>query len=261
MNRFVQSTDTDQPAPSALELDLSVVIPAYNEQRWLQGTVEHVLEYLRKRQLSFEVIIVNDGSRDQTQEIADGLAAKNPEVRVLGDGVNHGKGHAVRTGVLAAKGGRILMDDADSSTAIEELERLEAFDLLDYPIIIGSRAMKSAETTLEARWYRKYLGRIFNFLKLLILWLDYRDTQCGFKLFRRDAALFLFKLQKVDRFAFDVELLYLAKKFGYSVKETAVNWCHKEDSDVNLLIDPFSMIWDMLKIRWRDFRGAYRLKI
>ncbi len=237
---------------------LSVVVPVYNEASRIPATLRQVLEYLKQRPENCEVVVVDDGSTDDTVEQVQAVCREAGNVRLLRHAKNQGKGAAVQTGMLAARGECLLFTDADLSTPIAELERL--LDPLrdGYDIVIGSRALKREWVHPRQPWLREYAGRAFNVLVRRIAGLDFRDTQCGFKVFRRPAAQAIFSTQQIAGFGFDVEVLYLARKFGYRALEVPVHWANDPRSQVRLFRDAKHMFSDLLRIRWNDWRGKYR---
>ena len=251
-NRGIKGKD------QAAKPDISIIIPAYNEERRLPTTLASILDYCRTRaETSFEVIVVDDGSTDGTSEVVREFEAASPEVKLLVYGSNRGKGYAVRFGVMNARGRLLLYNDADGATPIEEIARLEHAIARGADIAIGSRAMFSKDTTVETVWYRKYTGRVFNGVVNLLLVPGIADTQCGFKLFKREAAVNLFSRQQAERFSFDVEVLFLARKAGFKIFEVPINWCNIPGSKVNLLRDSVHMFLDLVRFRIKDIFGMY----
>ncbi|MFN7976003.1 MAG: dolichyl-phosphate beta-glucosyltransferase [Acidobacteriota bacterium] len=236
---------------------LSVVIPAYNEERRIGTTLQRVVGFLSAKMPGSEVVVVDDGSRDGTAALArsfDGTVA----VRVLGDGVNRGKGFAVRHGMLHARGAYILMSDADLSTPIEEVTLLLSPVMRgDYDIAIGSRGLPSSRLGQRQPWARERMGRIFNVLVRAVTGLPFLDTQCGFKLFTRDAARNVFSTQRGSGFAFDAEVLYLARRAGFRVVEEPVTWNNSLGSKVDPIVDSLRMLRDLVRVRIWDMRGLY----
>ena len=250
------------------KIELSLVIPAYNEEKNIELTLKNVEQFLDEEKLSYEIIVVDDGSRDKTVEIvSDFIAGKNGFSLIKNP--HRGKGFTVRTGVFAASGKNILFTDADGSTPIRELKRL-SFWLTnnDFDIVIASREGKGARRTGEP-YLRHLMGRVFNYIVQLITLPGINDTQCGFKLFRNMVAKNIFSKLSVYgetspeipfafTGAFDVEVLYLARKMGYKIKEVPVEWTYSKTERVDPLRDSFRMFRDVLKIRLNDLRGRYK---
>jgi dolichyl-phosphate beta-glucosyltransferase len=232
---------------------LSVVIPAYNEERRIGDSLRRVLEFLRTLPSPSEVLVVDDGSADRTAAVVEGN-----RVRLLRNGVNRGKGYSLKHGVLMAEGEFVLLSDADLSTPIEELPRLlEPVARGEAGIAIGSRALDRSRIERRQPGWREAMGRSFNGIVRALTGLPFRDTQCGFKLMRRQTVLPLFRAARVERFAYDVEILYLARKAGIGVVEVPVIWRDAAGSKVNAIVDSLDMLKDVLRIVWRDRRGAY----
>ncbi|MBI6546642.1 MAG: glycosyltransferase family 2 protein [Cyanobacteria bacterium NC_groundwater_1444_Ag_S-0.65um_54_12] len=238
-------------------LDLSVVIPAFNEADRLPKTLTEILGNLAPSGRDFEVLVVDDGSTDNTASQTNHFREIDRRVRLLEIPCNHGKGYAVRFGVLAANGSTILLADADGATPFTELAKLEFMLDAGSDIAIGTRAARGSDQHIKAFWYRKALGFVFNAIVNLLMVDGFTDTQCGFKLFRRQAARDLFLRQRLDGFSFDVEILLLAKLRGFKVKEVAIDWIDQPGSKVNLLIDPLKMLRDLLLIRWWTVTSVY----
>ncbi len=232
-------------------VELSVVIPAYNEEKRLGDTLEEVLRFLAARGGGYEVLVVDDGSQDGTAALAGRYAARG--VTLLRQDINRGKGAALRRGVLASKGRRVLLTDADLSTPIADLERLERH-LEESPLVLGSRAVAGAEISRHQPFYREWMGRTFNLILRLLGFGPFRDTQCGFKLLDGEQARHLFAELTVDRFAYDVELVDLARRRGLAVAEVGVRWADSPSSRVDPLRDSARMLWDVLKLRLRRWR-------
>jgi len=241
---------------------ISVVIPAYNEAQRLPPTLERVVEFLRGSRYSpAEVLVVDDGSSDDTAAGAEAMAARleTPEisVSVLRNPGNRGKGFAVRHGMLKAKNEWVLFTDADLSAPIEELDKLAAAMAGGLDGAIGSRAVDRSLIGVRQPWTREWMGRIFNFAVRLGAGLQYSDTQCGFKMLTRGAAQKIFRLQRMDRFGFDVEMLFLARKLGLRVAEVPVRWNDVEGTKVSLFSGADAFL-DILRVRWNELRGLYR---
>lgn len=232
-------------------MELSVVIPAYNEALRLPHTLDRICHYLQQRALSYEVLVVDDGSRDATAEVAEGFAERG--VRVLRQGTNRGKGAAVRAGMQASRGDRVLICDADMSTPIEEIELLEA-RLPEAPLVLGSRAVTDARITRRQPLYRELMGKTFNRVIRLLGITGIQDTQCGFKLIEGQLARRLAAKLTIERFAYDVELIWLAQRQGCRVVEVGVTWHNSPASKVHPVIDSVSMLRDILRMRWRHRR-------
>jgi glycosyltransferase involved in cell wall biosynthesis len=233
------------------------VIPAYNEGERLGTTLEKVLAYGRAQAWTAELIVVNDGSRDSTAELVRSFAAKDPTVRLVENPGNRGKGYSVRNGMLSARGEVIVFSDADLSSPIEEMPKLLAELAAGADIAIGSRWLRAELQTQRQSLHRQVFGRIFNVLNRIILGLRFKDTQCGFKAFTRRAAQTILPLQRIERWGFDPEILFLARKFGFRVEEVPVRWGHSGGTRIHPLIDGARMLWEMLRIRWYDLTGKY----
>jgi dolichyl-phosphate beta-glucosyltransferase len=239
--------------------DLSVIIPAYNEESRIGPTVRDIVGFCRAGRRAFEVILVDDGSRDGTTAVARVLSEAFPELRVIRLAANHGKGYAVRTGVVNAIGRLVLFADADGATPIGEIERLESALESGVDIAVGSRALRDTDVQVQAKLYRHLMGRTFH---LLVEWLadgGVKDTQCGFKLFRSTVAQDLFSRMRMNGFSFDVEVLVMARRKGYRVAEIPVNWTHRPGSKVRLTLDSLQMAADLVRIRAHCLRGEYEV--
>lgn len=237
---------------------ISVVVPAYNESRRIAGTCTGISAYLKEAGAKHEILVVDDGSTDGSLDVLSDLCAKEKNVRFISLEKNMGKGRSVKEGVLQSRGDRILVTDADSSTPITELSKLSKKLDSGYSIAIGSRAIAGSEVRRHQPLYREYSGKSFNLLVRIILSLRIRDTQCGFKLFRRDAAEKIFARQKLDGFAFDVELMHIACKMGYGIAEVPVVWSNSDSTSVDLIKEPLKMFYDLFRIWRNEKRGDYR---
>ncbi|MEA3344874.1 MAG: dolichyl-phosphate beta-glucosyltransferase [Chloroflexota bacterium] len=245
---------------------LSIVVPAYNEERRLPATLARILCYLDEQPYKGEIIVVDDGSEDDTVEAAKRLMSRHPNLRLI-ENDHRGKGYAVRTGMLAAQGQVALFTDADLAVPIEETARLLAQLEEGYDIAIGSREGLGARRYGEP-WYRHLMGRGFNLLVRAIAIGQFKDTQCGFKCFRGEAAHDLFSrlqlygdqahpIERAATTAFDVEVLFLALKRGYRVAEVPVEWHYGLRSKVHPISDSIHMFRDVLAVRLNDWRGLY----
>ena len=237
--------------------DISIVIPAYNEESRLSPTLDRVLNFVRQRVWDAEVIVVDDGSHDRTTDIVQDYAQSDGIVRLIQNPGNRGKGYSVRSGVLNARGKIVLFSDADLSSPIEEASKLlEALEN-GADIAIGSRWMRSELQTKRQSLARQVLGRLFNLLLRVVLRLDFKDTQCGFKAFRRHAAKSVFQLQRIERWGFDPEILFLARRAGFKTVEVPVRWGHDNGTRINPVADGSRMVADMLRVRWYSLSGKY----
>jgi dolichyl-phosphate beta-glucosyltransferase len=240
-----------------LDPTYSIVIPAYNESARLGASLEKVLAYVHAQGWDAEVIVVNDGSRDNTADIVRTFAAKDPVVRLVENPGNHGKGYSVRNGMLNARGQIILFSDADLSSPIEEAPKL--LHALDEgaDIAIGSRWLRAETQTQRQPLHRQLFGRIYNLVLRLTLGLRFADTQCGFKAFKQPAVQAIFPPQKIERWGFDPEILFLAKKLKFKIREVPVAWGHSGGTRINPLVDGSRMVMEMFRIRWFDLTGKY----
>ena len=249
-------TDPEETARDPSKPTLSIVIPAFNEAHRIGLTLDRILAFVDAHHLETEVIVVDDGSTDQTTKIASEKDRK--KLRILRNDENRGKGYSVRRGVLEAKGTWILFTDADLSAPIEELDRLLGAINNGADIAIGSRAVDRSKILVHQSRFREQGGIAFNWAVQLILGLRLQDTQCGFKLFRREKVVEVFERQTIQGFGFDPEILFLAKKRGLEIREVPVVWSNDESTKVRFLRDGVGMFLDLLRIRWRWATGVYR---
>lgn len=241
--------------------ELSLVIPAYNEEARLPETLERIAAYLKNSGQEAEVLVVDDGSKDRTAAVAASFRDKIPGLRVVLNGVNRGKGYSVRHGVQEARGRIVLFTDADLSAPIEEAGKLiEALNAKNCDVAIGSRAVDRSLITVHQSRFREFSGIIFNKLVRIILRLPFVDTQCGFKAFRRERCGIIFEQQTIERFGFDPELLYLARHHGLRAVEIPVRWGHSPATKVSMLRDSLQMFLDVFKIRRNSLLGRYPRK-
>lgn len=230
-------------------IELSVVIPAYNEERRLGGTVEGVRRYLDDAHARYELVLVDDGSQDRTLALMRQLASSAPNVQVVALRPNRGKGRAVAEGVRVARGALVLFSDADFSTSIDELTKLEAAIIEGADVAIGSRAAPGARE-IDQPLHRRVMGRTFNILVRLVVGGRFQDTQCGFKLFRAPAAHQLFAGLRIDGFAFDVEVLLRARRAGMRVVEVPVRWLNSDATRVSPIRHSLQMLRDLIRLRF-----------
>jgi dolichyl-phosphate beta-glucosyltransferase len=236
--------------------ELSIVIPAYNEELRLPATLDRLAAFLPTLGSETEVLVVDDGSKDRTAAVSENYRAKIPNLRVVANGVNRGKGYSVRHGMLEARGRNVLFTDADLSAPIEEAPKLlEA--LKNYDVAIGSRALDRNLIEIHESRFREFAGIVFNTIVRTVLRLPFVDTQCGFKAFRREPCRILFDQQRIERFGFDPELLYLARHHGLHTAEIPVRWAHSPATKVNMLRDSVQMFVDVFTIRWNALLGRY----
>jgi dolichyl-phosphate beta-glucosyltransferase len=239
-------------------LELSIIIPAFNEELRLPKTLERIHAYLQGCESRAEVIVVDDGSTDGTVQLVEGIRQRYPEVRLISNGRNHGKGYSVRHGMLDARGEIALFTDADLSTPIEEAETLfAALREGGNDAAIGSRAIDRSLILVHQSAFRESIGILFNYLVQFVTGLRFVDTQCGFKAFRRERTRIIFEQQRVERFGFDPEILFLAKRHGLKVAEIPVRWRNDPASKIHVFGDSASMLFALLEIRWNALRGRY----
>ncbi len=241
--------------------DISVVIPAYNEAERLPGTLLAAENYFGTRNLSREILIVDDGSQDDTVKICANLRDKITGLQILCNGRNRGKGFSVRHGILEASGPFVLMMDADQSSPMEELDKLLP-PVRDgqSDIAIGSRSLKESQILVHQPLYREPLGFLYNNIIQLLVLKGIQDTQCGFKLFRREVARDVFSRGRLSGFAFDVEILFIARQLGYRITEIPIRWQNDANTKIRILRHGSSMLADLFRIRWNDWKGRYNSK-
>jgi dolichyl-phosphate beta-glucosyltransferase len=238
-------------------LTYSIVIPAYNETNRIRPTLDAILHYVEEQKWNAEILVVDDGSRDDTAEIVRTYARSHPLIQLISNPGNRGKGFSVRNGMLHARGEICLFTDADLSSPLGESEKLFEAIRQGADVAIGSRWLRAELQTERQPLYRQLFGRIFNLLLRLLLGLHFMDTQCGFKAFRRPAAQAIFPLQKIERWGFDPEILFLARRMGLRVAEVPVVWAHSEGTRLHPFRDGFRMFGDVMRIRWNALTGIY----
>lgn len=241
----------------AREVYLSVIIPVYNEEFKIKRTLIDIDKYLRKQNYNYEIIVVNDGSKDKTIKVLETLKSRIVNLRLIDNKENKGKGYVVKQGMLQAKGQYRLFTDADNSTSIEQVKKMWPYFRQGYDIIIGSRDVQKAVVAVSQSWLRKLLGNIFNLIVQMVcgLW-GIWDTQCGFKGFNKRVVKDIFPKLTITGWAFDVEVLVLSKKAGYKVKEIPVRWINSFESKVNLK-EMIKMLFDVFKIRLNLIKRIY----
>jgi len=241
------------------DIKLSVIVPAYNEQDRLPKTLRAMDEYLKKQEYRYEIVVVSDGSEDNTVAVAEGMKNEIKGLRVINEPQNHGKGYAVRKGMLDAKGEFRIFLDADNSTSVDHVEKMWPEFEKGNEVVIGSRDMKGADRTVRQPWIRERLGDVFNIIVQVLsqLW-GIWDTQCGCKGFSAAAARRIFAKTIINRWAFDVEVLVIAKKLGYNIQEIPVTWVNDASSKVRLS-GMIKMLIEVLQISMYNFMGRYRI--
>jgi glycosyltransferase involved in cell wall biosynthesis len=238
-------------------LTYSIVIPAYNESVRLQPTLHALLRHIQEQSWDAEILVVNDGSTDDTAQIVREYGKLHPQVLLVENPGNRGKGFSVRNGMLHAHGDICLFSDADLSSPITEAQKL--FDAITQgaDIAIGSRWLRAELQTERQPLYRQAFGRIYNLMLRIVLGLRFADTQCGFEAFRRDAAQRIFPLQRIERWGFDPEILFLAKRAGLRVEEVPVLWAHSEGTRLHPFRDGLRIFLEAVRIRWYAMTGEY----
>jgi len=238
---------------------LSVIIPAYNESKRLPLTLIDIDKHLDEQEYSYEIVVVNDGSTDDTAEIVRRFIPLINNLRLIDNEGNHGKGAVVRQGMLEAKGLWRLFMDADNSTSVVEFNKMIPYFKSGYDVVIGSRAVKGSRMMPPQPMYKRIPGKMGNLIIQLLLTRGIWDTQCGFKCFSEEAAERVFSLTKITRWGFDAESLALAKALGYKIKEMPVFWVNDIRTHVKFK-DYLQVLWETVKIRWWLLKGAYNLK-
>jgi len=236
---------------------LSIVIPAYNESARIEITLERVMACVEAQAWDAEVLVVDDGSTDSTREILHRWMERYPRLHLIENQGNRGKGYSVRNGLLQAAGEVVMFTDADLSAPMEEAERLFAALAEGADVAIGSRWLEKARQTIHQPLYRRFFGRCFNWVTRTVMGLPFKDTQCGFKAFKRPAAQIIFRLQRIERWGFDPEILFIARKLGYEIREVPVTWGHDERSRMSYLKDGMKMLEEMAIIRGNSIAGRY----
>ena len=239
------------------EKRLSIIIPAYNEEKRVGPTLKSIIDFMKSREWQYELLVVDDGSADATVETAR-QAARDAPLRIIQNKTNMGKGASVKAGMLEAAGDAILFTDADLSTPIEEIDKLIPYWIEGAGVVFGSRSVAGAEIVVHQNLLREYMGRTFNLFVRAVALPGYIDTQCGFKLFSAECAKRVFPQQRLMRFAFDVEVLTVARRLGFSIREVPVTWHNDPSSKVSVMSSPLEMIFGVLKLKWNLIRGIYK---
>ena len=239
---------------------ISVVIPVYNEGGCIKPNLEKVIKYLASRFSRFQVIVVDDGSTDDTHERLKEVVCEGSRIRVISFQSNHGKGFAVRQGILKAEGEVVFFTDADLSTPMEETEKALVELSKGYPVVIASRQHRDSTIRVRQSFHREVMGKCFNLLVKLLFRLPFRDTQCGFKCFSQRAAREIFSVAQIDGFAFDVEILLVARRLGHSVREIPICWTNSPESKVRLIQGSLGMLRELAVIYRNDWKGLHDRK-
>lgn len=239
------------------EIKLSVIIPSYNEEKRIAKTLREIHQYLKGQSYGWEILVVSDGSKDNTAQVVKGLLSEIPNLKLIDNKENHGKGYVTRQGMLEAEGKFRVFTDADNSTSIDQVEKMWPQFEAGFDIVIGSRDIKGAVLPVPQPWIRRRVGDIFNLMVQVVcgLW-GIWDTQCGFKGFSKKATEDVFPKCFINRFAFDPEILVVAKKMKYKIKEVPVTWINDPDSKVKLK-STIKMAQDLFKIRWNLITNKY----
>lgn len=240
------------------ECFLSVIIPAYNEEERLLPTLSKIYAYLSTKDFPYEIIVVDDGSTDNTLQMVKNFASSDKHIVILTNEQNSGKGFSVRKGMLSARGEYVFFTDADLSTPIEEIEKCLPYLINGYDVVIGSRSMPGSDILVHQPWYREKMGKIFNFMVNMVLLKGIIDTQCGFKGFKQEAVKTVFSRCKIDGFSFDVEALYLSRKYNFKTKEVPIRWENSTLSKVSPIKHSLQMFKDLIGIKIKDLKGDYR---
>ncbi|MDP1629495.1 MAG: glycosyltransferase family 2 protein [bacterium] len=237
-------------------MHLSIIIPAYNEIERIGNTLKAIDEYLKKQSYDYEILVVDDGSKDETARVVQSLIGDIPNLRLIDNKENRGKGAVVKQGMLAAQGDFRLFIDADNAISIEQIETFWPWLEKGYDIIIGSIEVSGAKIEEKAGWHRRILGKLSKYLiRILAIW-EIHDTQRAFKLFPAKAVQDIFQKQTIERWGFDIEILVIAKKLGYKIKELPVTWINPAGSKVTLK-SYFNTLKELLKIKWNLLSGRY----
>ena len=239
---------------------LSVIIPAYNEESNIASTLSEVSGFLKKKGFTYEILVVDDGSSDGTVSKAMEIVENLPEMNVIESKPNRGKGYVVREGMGVARGRYLMFMDADNATSIRELDKFLPYLEEGYDAVIGSRRLKDSEIVVPESALRIFMGNVYIILSRILIGGRVTDFNCGFKAYKKEAAVKIFSKQKMNDWSFDTELIFLLKKFNMKIKEVPVKWEHKADSKVEPLKAGIESFLSLVKIRWTDIRGEYGTK-
>jgi glycosyltransferase involved in cell wall biosynthesis len=253
----LELTATERPPDAMAHPRLSIVIPAYNECARIEATLARVLDCVESRHWDAEILLVDDGSTDETVAIVHRWMARYPRLHLIKNAGNRGKGYSVRNGLLQSAGDIVMFTDADLSAPMEEAELLFAAIDAGADVAIGSRWLDKQKQTIHQPMYRRFFGRCFNWVTRHMIGLPFKDTQCGFKAFKREAAQTIFRLQTIERWGFDPEILFIARKLKFRIVEVPVTWGHDERSRISYLKDGMKMLEEMAEIRTNSLRGRY----
>jgi dolichyl-phosphate beta-glucosyltransferase len=249
--------DTNPPTSTRRSEFVSLVVPAYNEEKRLGASLKTIHDWMRANFERFEITVVDDGSTDRTADVVTDFSENAPEVELLSLRQNSGKGYAVRSGMMSAEGDYVIFTDADLSTPIEEVAK--ALDLMKqgWDVVIGSRALPESDVQVHQNFLRELMGKTFNRIVRMMSGLPFPDTQCGFKCFTQKAAKDIFSRAVINGFAFDVEALVLAKKFGYRATDMPIRWVNSPASKVRIFSSPLQMLREVWRVRMNVARGKY----
>lgn len=236
---------------------LSIVIPAYNEEKRIGNTLDNIINYLNKKDYKSEIIVVVDGSTDSTMNVIKEFGRKDSRIKATENKITRGKGYSVKKGMLETNGKFALFTDADLSTPISEVEKLIHWLEKGYDVAIGSRSLKDSQVEIHQPFVREFMGKIFNKIMSLLVCKGFKDTQCGFKCFKRPVINKIFSRQIIKGFAFDVEIILIAERHGFRVKEVPVRWLNSPQSKVSIIRDPLIMFCDLLRIKFYDLMKKY----
>jgi len=238
-------------------MHLSVIIPAYNEEKRIEKTLLSVHEYLSRQQYDYEILVVNDGSKDGTAALVSSLSSRVSNLKLVDNKENHGKGWVVRQGMLEARGDYRLFMDADNSTTVDHIVGFLPYFSEGFDVVIGSRRIKGSDIAVKQPLFRDFLGGVFRLIVHALVPLGVKDSQAGFKMFSRKAVETIFPKQTIFRWAFDVEILSIARKLGFKIKEAPIKWVNDTESKVKVS-GMVKMLFEVLQVRWNLWTGKYK---